>query len=232
VNFSKENMDAIECVPIESVPDLLRFNWDSEGSNDIWRRLTDYVLYDSSMNYANMLVEDGSDITIHGSLVPPLDLEDQSQILVKFKVIQYAIDFGKSVEDDNRGFWLFGPTNGDPLSKPQVWYKLLIPRHEYQYVAEEHLKLCNQFLKFYDAIVYGSGSIDHQALSTMNKKAGAKKFKHRCPKDVKEVSSISNQYFDIECVRQHATFFYKLLQEPFDVNCKLMRDLIVSVTKC
>lgn len=193
-----------------------KFNWPNEDG-EIWRHVTNYELYDEeTLKYESLEVykDKVRRIILRGNLVPSPDCLD-SPILVEIPILCYSIDFGLSLTDVNRGFWL--------NDEDQVWYKLEQPHPEYKSTAGPSLNLFGEYLKFYDAIVYGCGNETGQKLAKQNRKTG----KYTCEKDITAIYRISNQYFSLDTVKSHATFFYENSTSAF-ADCGMMRSLEVS----
>jgi hypothetical protein len=195
-----------------------KFNWPNEDGEN-WRHVTNYELYDEdTLQYESLEVHKDKikTVTLRGNLVPRPDCLD-SPILIEIPISSYSIDFGQSRADVNRGFWL--------LDEDDVWYKLEVPHPQYKATADPFLNLVNEYLKFYDAIVYGCGNLSGPKL--VKKKITKHAIKFICDKDITALYRISNEYFNLDIVKSHATFFYFNSTSAF-VDCGMMRSLEVS----
>ena len=199
-------------VHVSMVPQLKKYNWPSDGS-DTWRHITEYFLYDEDEQTTDLLLQDGtrSVAMLKGVLLPPPD-SSCNKIRVHFTADNYAIDFGTSVNDPNRGFWILG--------EDEAWYKLDGAAHaSYQDTAQKALRLCDEYIKFYDAIVYGVGS--GKELAEFNERSS----KFTCRLSVDEVHEASGGAFDLSVVAREADFFFERATTSFAITCPLMRSL-------
>lgn len=199
---------------VSVVPQLKKYDWPSDG-DDTWRHITDYILYDEQERKIDLLLSDDTrGVTeLKGMLVPPPEARNKlSAIRVHFVVENYAIDFGTSIDDPNRGFWLLG--------EDDVWYKLEGSAHiSYQKRAVHALELCDEYIKFYDAAVYGKGS--GKELSNFNERT----MKFSCRLSVDELYEASNHVFDMEVLHRNAAFYLERATTSFAKDCNLMRSL-------
>ena len=192
------------------------FDWPS-GEGEVWRHVTNYELFDNNtLAYENLEVY--RDLTrlivLRGELLPHPDC-CASPVLVEIPISCYSIDFGRSLDDVNRGFWLSDVND--------VWYKLEESHHDYYSIATPCLNLFSQYLKFYDAIVYGCGNQSRQALATKTRRTR----KFSCTYDIDTIHRFSHGYFDIEIVKRHAHFFFNNSTSAFERDCRMMTSLAV-----
>jgi hypothetical protein len=214
----------------------------SDEGNEIWRHIDNYCLYQIPLSdeqpnrkkkkklmeeienkqMASLLVDISQSAigskknVLVGSILPnPSNSSSHHPIYVEIVIINYAIDFGHSREDNNRGLWLHGLDS--------IWYKLENPRLDYSDLADECLILCSQYINFYDAIVYGVGA--ESKMATLNTS-----FLYKCEYDVETVYKKSEFHFDINILRTNCQFFYERSSPLFTSGCKLMKDLKVDPT--
>ena len=194
------------------------FDWPSGDENEIWRHVTNYELYnDETLSYEKLEIyrDTTRNIVLRGNLLPRPDSR-AGPVLVEIPISSYSIDFGHSLNDVNRGFWL-NDVEG-------VWYKLEQAHPDYFPTAAPCLNLFSQYLKFYDAIVYGCGNQSGQTLAKKVKKT----HKFTCAKDIATIHRFSNGYFDFDTVKRNAGFFLSNSTSAFEADCGMMTSLEVS----
>ena len=198
--------------------------------NEIWRTIDNYCLYriekkrTKRISMKNLKLTKMTSLYINrknskyqmiltGSILPNPSCASYPPLQVKVVVFNYAIDFGDSPTDRNRGLWLMGAEN--------VWYKLENPHPSYSDIADECLVLCAQYLNFYDAVVHGAQS--GKPLINLNQSL----HKYDCDYNIKAVYRKSQFHFDINILRSNCKFFYETSLPIFWPSCTLMKDLQV-----
>lgn len=201
-----------------------------EEINEIWRTIDNYCLYriekkkNKRISMKNLKLTQMTSLYINrnnpkyqmiltGSILPNPSCSSYPPLQVKVVVFNYAIDFGDSPTDRNRGLWLMGAEN--------VWYKLENPHPSYSDIADECLALCAQYLNFYDAIVHGAQS--GKPLINLNQSS----HKYDCDYNIKAVYRKSQFHFDINILRSNCKFFYETSLPIFWPSCTMMKDLQV-----
>mmetsp|Transcript_1146 Transcript_1146/g.1856 ORF Transcript_1146/g.1856 Transcript_1146/m.1856 type:complete len:543 (+) Transcript_1146:134-1762(+) len=212
------------CIPISDVSDVERFDWpNSSDGTEIWRHITDYILYDGrTWKHTDLLVDIESDVPyrLRGKLLPSPEEIDQSHTVVEIPIKNYAVDYGESVDDPDRGFWL--------LDFDGAWYKLETPLPEYSSTAAIGRRKCKEYLKFYDAIVYGRQRAEDgekmklgRPLADFNRRTG----RWVCRKDIATAHKASNYFFNLDYIARCRKFFYDRALTAFDPKCELMKSL-------
>lgn len=203
------------------------FSSNLPGQQEVWRHIDNYTVSKllkkknpsnsdhETKELTSLFVDKSSKnkTILSGALLPNRYHSSYAPINIETQVINYAIDFGHSPSDENRGFWL--------LSKDNIWYKLENPNLDYSYIADESLVLCNQYLNFFDAVVYGVGGA--KGLATFNTLTS----KYDCRFTIEEVYENSQYNFDINILRMYCHFFYDRSLAIFEIECKLMKDFQV-----
>jgi hypothetical protein len=200
-----------------------------EDTDDIWRHITTYEFVNHSTNeYISLLFNSDDEPVLHakrqskkflailkGYLLPAPHLSSASPSLyVEIPIKRYAIDFGLSPTDPDRGFWLEG-------IEYNTWYKLETPHEHYEVIATQSLHFASEYIKFYDALVYGiKGDINLPQQPLVKKKT-----KYHCNYNLQTLYEKSNHHFDLKFLKQHASEFYDLLEPHFSKNCEMMTNL-------
>eukprot|EP01034_Spumella_vulgaris_P021778 gene21778-27843_t len=203
----------------------------SKQGGEVWRHIREYVIRNSK---GDMLRPDQIKATsstalsassvlegafILAGVLVPRDDAHAPRIAVNVLVDNYAIDYGLTQDDPQRGLWV-SDVHGN-------WYKLLQPHHvSYAVQAESALSRCRQFLLLYDALVYQDNT-----MSTYVDATG----KMSCTKTIQMVHRDSSPSFDLDFVRANKAYILQHLAATFDskrsaVLLKSISDLSVSTS--
>jgi hypothetical protein len=203
----------------------------SEEMNEIWRTIDNYCLYGvenkkkkrksiENLEFKEMVSlyidknNSKSQTILTGSILPNPSCSSCCPIEINVFIINYAIDFGYSPDDRNRGLWL--------MSTENIWYKLENPHPSYSDIADECLASCAQYLNFYDSIVYGAKN--GKTLINLDQSSG----RYDCEYDIKTIYRKSQFHFDINILRSKSKFFFEISLPIFLPSCILMKDLQVG----
>jgi hypothetical protein len=231
-----------ESSPMDEIDPKI-YNWPHGGegnmyadTEDIWRHITTYEFVNHSTDEYISLIYNSEDelvtsqgkrkssqkymAILRGFLLPAPHLSPAPpQLYVEIPIKRYAIDFGLSPTDPDRGFWLEG-------IEYNTWYKLETPHELYETIATKSLHFAGEYIKFYDALVYGiGGGGDH--LQPLVKK----KTKYHCSYNLQSLYEKSNHHFDLKFLQRHASEFYDLLEPHFSKNCEMMTNLVHCIDR-
>jgi hypothetical protein len=191
--------------PIREIRDSC-YNWPSED-RQIWRHISNYKLLDRRGDYASLIeAKKTNRLCLCGLLLP--SRESIPSLPVQIPIEGYSIDFGRSQDDPDRGFWL--------LDESGAWYKLVEPLPEYSTIAVTGLRLCEEYIKFYDAVVYGIGG---------RRPLTRGEILLICDNSLDEVYDLSHHHFDLNFAKDNIKFFCDHAKVSFNQNCKLMKSL-------
>lgn len=168
------------------------YNWPSDDSQ-VWRRIKEYTLSDDSGNLWPMTKNDFEDghVVLRGKLIAPPESGPLPDISIQTYLERYSIDFGMSIDDENKGLWL-SDIHGD-------WYKVTAPpAREYEAMAEKSLKQCKKFLEFHDTLKYHESP---KFLGDQDEEGG-----FFCDYAINDIYKLSNAAFDIDFICENKDF--------------------------
>ena len=216
------------------------FDWPSE-TEQTWRHLTNYRIYNKNNVLIDACIEDhekekyykakGTLLARPGSMTP--SLKD-----VEIKFVECSIDYGRSAEDGNRGYWALAkellPVDDDddddhvdkakgtkgrkakrkrPEEKShQVYYKLEKPHGEYSKFAVAMETKVRKYLQLYDVLTKaGEGGSQHVTVNPMTDRI-------ICKMKVDELHEKTDGAFDLDFIRYEAKFVFGHLKVRTSVS--------------
>jgi hypothetical protein len=207
-NDSNRSIISADC--LEKLLDLYDFRADDEK----WRCFYDYIIFRCSkrktivIGSISKLIraydigennEKYVDI-LYGKLQVPPEQKSIVQLGVILFPKQYSLDFGEAPDDPYRGLWV------DSEATPSVWWKLSGSRmSSYEEMATKDLRYMEQFLRFYDILLY-SDAVQREETSD------GYKIKH----SVKDLYRITNAGFDLQFVKENKEFVVSNLESVID----------------
>ncbi len=165
------------------------YHWPSEDQQ-VWRRIKDYKLTDVEGNDSTLLTQASLSI-LKAYLIPPESFDYLEDLKVQVYVEGYSIDFGQSIEDDNRGLWL--------RDNHENWYKVTpnaLP--EYEPLAKEGLVKTRKFLRLYETVV----NSENPAFVEFDEKHQ----QYVCDYTIQDIYKLSNRKFDLAFVSDNKKF--------------------------
>lgn len=131
---------------IEHIPDIELYNWPAEFRGEVWRHITQYALLNNERDNTSLFIGNVPDnYFLAGYILPKPSCDIVDKLKIEVMVDQYAIDFGKTINDSNQGFWMHG-INGE-------WYKLEDPADSYMDYGKEMENKVEGFLKIYNVLL-------------------------------------------------------------------------------
>ena len=206
------------------------FDWPSDTDDEvyqIWRHLTNYKIEDGNGNMIDACMYEHGQYTAKGTLLARPGSMTPSLADVEIQFIKYSIDFGKSAEDGNRGYWVIADEEllveddddnaataasagtdsaadgGKPKKKKKknavqrLYYKCETPHRDYKKIAAEMEGKVRRYLQLHDVLTR-SGS-QHVTVNPINQWV-------ICKMSVQDFHKNTHKAFDLDFIRRHALF--------------------------
>jgi hypothetical protein len=180
------------------------YNFPSD-EGQIWRRIREYLLVDTNGKFWPLVKNDFKEgaVMVRGKLVPPAENESLPELKIQGYVERYSIDFGQSLDDENKGLWI--------CDIHDYWYKIATPADpSYQTMADVGITASKKFLQLYDTLMYSENPefLDYDENEQ----------KYFCKYGILEVYEKSNQSFDIRFVFNNKKFVFDNLDTIIDYD--------------